>query len=555
MKKWNWICALLATWAASGVVPQLAEAGVKRAVIVGINESSPQSKLPKLHFAAADAERMREVLILAGYDPRHIRVLVTTASDPLDQPSRTNIVAALRELTNPADGEPTDSVMFVYAGHGFNEHRESFLCPTDFDSQAPQKSALQVSELATLLADSPAPEKFVVLDACRNEAIAEDNREFNLLTGLKTMRLNSDKGQGVVFFSSCLAGEQSVEEKTLGHGVFLHYFAQALEGYADYVVGNHDGKVTASEAIDYAARRCSGFVQQRYDIRQTPWSDSHSTAELVISVPPADTWERVKEACLQQGTTGDLNKRIDSLLPISRKNAESKLDAAIGSLVSGDRNATVRLASEAIEYDEKFYLARRIRSVMYQIQGNQSGTKAAEFYEKAIEDMRVVGSRLRISLAGPQQLKNGNSQPVPMNMGDVVLVEGLELFQNQYWLKITGVQRKGVEGGAGIALEERVGFIPLAAVANPQSTEAQIRDLNRAQKPTRSDVVAQQQQAQLNPVRPAQPMGDGSRLAGAQNALNATTTILAPIPYANRATQYTGMASGYIGMVRGFLGR
>ena len=554
MKPWNWMRGVAAAVATVVCLSTPTEAGVKRAVIVGVDDYQKEAKLPNLRFAGADAVRMEKVLLDSGYSPEHVRVLRSGTADPSRLPTRENIRQAVRELLASNAVDPSDAVMLVFGGHGFNEHGASLLCPSDYAANA-SDTAIRVAEIAELLADSPAAEKYVVIDACRNESIAEDAREFNLVTGLKNVRLQQQGGQGIAFFSSCLAGEQSFEDASLGSpngdaggGVFMHYFAQGLTGYADYEAGNGDGKVSPAEAIDYAAQKTSGHVQRRFDARQTPWADSHSTAQLVISQPNPNQLEMIKEKVKNHTQGKELEARLESLKPISRKQAEARFDVALGTLVQGDRQATIRYASQAIEMDESYYLARRMRSVMYQIEGNSSPAQAADFYRKAIADMTAVGSRLRIPLAHSIPLQNGH-KTIPLTTGDVLLVEETQVYGNRVWLKVTGVSSRNPETGLPTAPRDEVGFIELAAVANSETSKAQLLDLNRAQKPTRSEVNAQQAsrlQANQN-INISRPVPDAARIERVQTGLGIAAGVTSQIPGASRASPWLGMASGIVG--------
>ncbi len=218
------------------------DAGDRYAVLVGIDRYAADSKLAPLKYAANDMENLKSVLVQRGYKSGNILTLLSDDSEN-SKPTRENIVASLNKFMASHSMSHEDSIMVVFAGHGFNSNGDSYLCPADYQATSPEDSSIRVGELANLLAENPAGEKYVVIDACRNEMIADADREFNLVSGLKKMRLLEEaKSQGMMFVSSCLAGQISFEDSTLGRGakkgsgVFMNYFIEGLEGLQMWLV-------------------------------------------------------------------------------------------------------------------------------------------------------------------------------------------------------------------------------------------------------------------------------------------------------------------------------
>ncbi|MFM7844823.1 MAG: caspase domain-containing protein [Planctomycetota bacterium] len=549
MKRFLW--RLMAGCLVAGASLSSVEAGNKRAVVIGVNDYAAETKLADLKFATNDAASMARILQQSGYRSEDIRVLTTDATSPTNRPTKNNIVAALKEAAQGDQVQADDSLMVVFAGHGFNASGESYLCPADFSDGHTNESAVRVAELANLLASSRAGEKYVVIDACRNDRSEKTARDFNLLTGLKKMRLNDDDatsmgtakrgGRGIVFFSSCLPGQQSFEDERLGDGkgagVFLHFFGQGLLGEADYDGGNHDGRVSAAEAIEYASAKTSHHVQVRFDAPQLPWNDSHSTANLSLTELSAETREKM---------FAKFGHRIeDGLKRVERKQAEAKLDAALGALAGGNNAVTIKLVSEAIESDSSYYMARRLRSVLHLIEGNNAPHTAFANYSHAVEDMRAVGGVLRITLAQPIWLQDGDLvQKFVMPAASVIVVDEMKRFGGYEWAHVTG----WIDGNApryGSSEAQSVdGYVCLAYVATPAANRAQVEGFNRAQggsvtMPTPVNGVA----------------ADGTKWDRIQDGLTITSGVLTRIPQTSQAGSVVGQVNGYIGVGRAFLGR
>jgi uncharacterized caspase-like protein len=64
-----------------------------------------------------------------------------------------------------------------------------------------------------------------------------------------------------LIFTSCEAGERSLESSELGHGVFTYFILEALKGDADKLEknGNGDSKVSLGELIDYTTDKVKRF--------------------------------------------------------------------------------------------------------------------------------------------------------------------------------------------------------------------------------------------------------------------------------------------------------
>lgn len=172
-------------------------------------------------------------------------------------------------------------------------------------------------------------------------------------------------------------------------------------------------------------------------------------------------------------------------------------------LVGGEKElrpiATARF-SQAIELSPELYMPRRLRALLNVLEGNNTETRSAEFYQSALDDMKAVGSPLRIAIPydahdlpvyGPSTEVNGKSQfssVAKVNGGDVIEIESLNFASNVSWLKVKRINRwLGDETNS--ALQESLnGYIQLSLVARPEANKAQLQDLNRLRKPTEEEL-------------------------------------------------------------------
>ncbi len=531
-RSWNfkkWIRNLsLVSMLACG--PTQLIAGERFAVLVGIDRYAEDSRLAPLKYAANDMERLREILLQRGYDKENILALLTNDSNDA-KPTREKVVGALNSFFESHPMSSEDSIMVVFAGHGFNSNGDSYLCPVDYQASSPEASSIRVGELANLLAENQAGEKYVVIDACRNETILDADREFNLVSGLRKMRLRKEsKSQGIMFFSSCLAGQLSYEDSTLGHGskkgsgVFMNFFVDGLEGAAD-VAGNSDGTVTAFELSAYVSKMTNAYVNKVFDTNQRPWADSHSTADMTLCQIPKETYE-VRKA--EWGWV----ERLSGLELITREQAEDEIFDAVKFLAGGLRAQAMVRVTRAIKIDEKYYFSRRLRSLLYILEGNSNSAIAVQNYEKAIEDLAAVGSQLRMRIpdsVGEIPLRSVTEVLATAKPGDVLLVNKIVKESGVNWLQVTGIRRNLTLQNRSHEVEKipnySFAFVDLKTLATEATSKAMIEDYSRPVKPMESEFVrTQQPQSTFSDYNRQQPQFSGQRLEKVANAVELYNT-------------------------------
>jgi formylglycine-generating enzyme required for sulfatase activity len=123
--------------------------------------------------------------------------------------------------------------------------------------------------------------KLVVVDACRNDPRPGGGRSMTATAGTKALARTLEEmklPEGVVLLNSCAPGEISWEDEEFGHGVFMHYVLDALQGSAD---ANDDGAVSLAELQSYAGGRTKTFVANRHRVAQRPFMKGDLTIEAL----------------------------------------------------------------------------------------------------------------------------------------------------------------------------------------------------------------------------------------------------------------------------------
>jgi sulfatase modifying factor 1 len=142
----------------------------------------------------------------------------------------------------------------------------SFFCPMDANlARKSLEKFVSFDELYAGLAASKATTKLLLVDACRNELLANPQGR----SGGIAMPPPPLPPDSVAALFSCSEKEVSWEDAELngGHGVFFHYVIEGLKGQADV---DSDRKVSLLELTEYAQKNVSAFVRRKHAVSQLP---------------------------------------------------------------------------------------------------------------------------------------------------------------------------------------------------------------------------------------------------------------------------------------------
>ena len=233
------------------------------AVVVGISKYKLRGKwgLTNLRYAARDAAALANYLRTPkGGRFDHVSLLTD------EQATTRNIKIALREKLRGV--QPDDLVLVYWSGHGGPDPHETdklYLITHDTDPEHLPSTSYSMAEFKTDMASLRAKRVLVLADTCHSAGISDPKigirgpKDNKIVEGIKGVYVASDAatkaGPLKMIFTSCEAGEVSIESSKLGggHGVFTWFLLKGLQGGADQpkVGGNADGKVTLGEVIEY----------------------------------------------------------------------------------------------------------------------------------------------------------------------------------------------------------------------------------------------------------------------------------------------------------------
>ncbi len=226
------------------------------AVVIGVGEYEHKA-IPRLRYAARDAQAMYDFLTTKGGYPKQNVVLLTDTTS--DKPTLQNIRRALGDFLFRRPGRD-DMVLIYYAGHGAPEvdaagHESDglskYLIPHNADPDSLYSTAFPMDEIQRIFARIPSERVVMLLDTCYSgtaggRTFARQQTRAGGISDQFLERLTRSRGRVVITASG--PNEVALESAALGHGIFTYYLLEGLAGKADR---NGDGIVTVSELYEY----------------------------------------------------------------------------------------------------------------------------------------------------------------------------------------------------------------------------------------------------------------------------------------------------------------
>lgn len=255
--------ALVVSTSSAPVHGNAASAPLRRfALVIGSNNGRTVAE--RLRYAGHDAQTIADVLRqLGGVDQIDLSLLSEPDTRDVD---RAFDALSDRVRSERKRGQRVELVVY-YSGHA--DESGILLGGTHYD----------YARLRQRIRDVPADVHIAILDSCASGS-------FTRIKGGARMppflRDTSNQVSGFAFLSSSSADEDAQESDRIGASFFTYYFVSGLRGAADR---NHDGKITLSEAYQYAYEQTLGRTQNTAHGPQHPAYDMHlsGTGDVVIT--------------------------------------------------------------------------------------------------------------------------------------------------------------------------------------------------------------------------------------------------------------------------------
>ncbi|MGE0546104.1 MAG: caspase domain-containing protein [Kofleriaceae bacterium] len=233
------------------------------ALVIGSNTGGGTGR-EQLRYAGQDASRIADVLQqLGGVGRSDLSLLHEPDTRALDR-AFDGLSRRIRD--ERARGQRVELVVY-YSGHA--DESGILLGGARYD----------YGRLRQRIRSVPADVHIAIVDSCASGSFTR------IKGGVKLppfLRDSSNQVAGFAFLSSSSADENAQESDRIGASFFTYFFVAALRGAADR---NRDGKITLTEAYQFAYEQTLGRTQNTVHGPQHPAYDMHlsGTGDVVIT--------------------------------------------------------------------------------------------------------------------------------------------------------------------------------------------------------------------------------------------------------------------------------
>ena len=256
--------AALLTLPTSAPVHASTPAGPLRRFALVIGSNNGGNVRERLRYAGHDAETIADVLRqLGGVEQVDLDLLSEPDAQGLDHAFD---VLSDRVRAERKRGQRVELVVY-YSGHA--DESGILLGGARYD----------YARLRQRIRDVPADVHIAIVDSCASGSFTR------IKGGARKppfLHDSSNQVQGFAFLSSSSADEDAQESDKIGASFFTYFFVSGLRGAADR---NHDGKITLTEAYQFAYEQTLGRTQNTVHGPQHPAYDMHlsGTGDVVIT--------------------------------------------------------------------------------------------------------------------------------------------------------------------------------------------------------------------------------------------------------------------------------
>jgi hypothetical protein len=240
---------------------------MREALVVAVTDYQ-HDDLRRLTAPATDAEQLSAALLdqsVGGFD----RVQV------LNNPSSSELAAALERTFNERSRRSTDTVLFYFSGHGVKDlNGRLFLASAMTDPELLLSTSVSAAFLNDLMQRSPSRTQIVILDCCFAGAFGREFAKGGREVGIAD-ELPAAKGRVVLAGSSAIefSFETAAEQATARASVFTEALVSGLRsGDADL---DRDGLVTVDELFTFACDQLAARSARQRPVKFAIDQDGH----------------------------------------------------------------------------------------------------------------------------------------------------------------------------------------------------------------------------------------------------------------------------------------
>ena len=245
---------------------------------VGIGEYEDPGILD-LEYAERDARLVYDFFASSPRSPakpENVRLLLGKEA------TRKAIVSAITQHLILQAADPADTAIFYYSGHGDTgvhpgeRGTEYYMIPRDGLKADLVSTAIEVTDLQRFWSAIRAERKIFIADSCNSGGFAAlrggADRDFRIGLGEK----------GRICFLASSPGQKAIEWQDKQQGLFTYCFLNGLNGEADGISGEPDGRIDVGELKKYLDRNVPANAR-RMGANQTPYIKIESAGTIFLT--------------------------------------------------------------------------------------------------------------------------------------------------------------------------------------------------------------------------------------------------------------------------------
>ena len=259
------------------------EMTTKRALLIGINYTDVPGDT--LNGCIDDIENIGEVLTTQyGYQSTDVVMLRDVSEDPALQPTRENMLQALRDIV--AVSGSCSEIWIHYSGHGslVNNGTMGVIVPVDYATEG----FITDNDLMNILQHVQCP-AMIMFDSCNSGAVCDLEWSYEFLYGNNFVRTQLDfpslSNKNIIMISACKSTQQSAD---VYDNVTMEYEGVFTDAVLN-VLKDNNYTVTLGKLMQGV---CTWLVQNGIETQKPMLSSTSDTPRWSVApyvVPPSTT--------------------------------------------------------------------------------------------------------------------------------------------------------------------------------------------------------------------------------------------------------------------------
>lgn len=269
--------------------------GYRRALLVGVNHYYLDDTIGNLQYCVNDVVELDEILSDKLRGDFTTQLLHSEMNDVKKRPTRSNIMALISLLA--MNSESNDSILFYFAGHGFEQEDVNYLLPADSRQNVLSETAIPLRWIKETLSKSPARKKFMIIDSCHSGSAIGRAQSVPMTRSFHEEMFSEAEGFAVL--SSCKMGQLSHDYPEENHGAFSYFLLEGLRGSAD---SDGDSIITVPDVNNYVSKKLREWSLSK-EVQQNPTFEYKVSGDFIfVRIPHKGSAELSSEFVMADKT-------------------------------------------------------------------------------------------------------------------------------------------------------------------------------------------------------------------------------------------------------------